>query len=242
MFLDDHRLPALVRTRPRRPSGLRLLSLALLFAFLFGGGVALGVIADDSNEAGDSSSLNDVNGKQGQANNGDGTNGASEDESFTLEVVVIGDGRGTVQGGEIVCPPVPCEEQLAKGSKVKLEADADEKSVFEGFSSADCTGTDPCDLTMTEAVRAWASWHPPGVHPARPSRRAWLVSPGAEVAFCRGGAVVPRLASGRRSRLRRVRRSGPQRSLWRSAISARKPRSSRMQRRLSIRDSSPRES
>ncbi|HWM63420.1 MAG TPA: hypothetical protein VNP96_05455 [Solirubrobacterales bacterium] len=142
----------LVRAGTHGSSALRLLILAALFVLLFGGGVAAGVIAGDSNDAADSASSKDGSGKQNPlpGENGDGPNGQSDEESFTLEVTVEGEGAGTVEGGGIVCSEGPCVVRPSEGDTVTLEAIEGPESVFEGFSSADCTGTEPCHLTMNE--------------------------------------------------------------------------------------------
>ncbi len=144
----------LVRARTQGSSALRLLILAALFVLLFGGGVAAGVIAGDSNDAGDSASSKDGNGKQNPlpGENGDGPNGQGpgDEESFRLEVTVEGEGAGTVEGGGIVCSEGPCVVRASEGDTVTLEAIEGPESVFEGFSSEDCTGTEPCHLTMND--------------------------------------------------------------------------------------------
>ena len=114
----------LVRAGAQGPSALRLLILATLFVLLFGGGVAAGVIAGGSNDAGDSAPISDGNGKQNPPSdeNGNGSNSPGDDESFTLEVTVDGEGTGTVEGEGIVCSEGPCVVPLSEGDEVILEA------------------------------------------------------------------------------------------------------------------------
>jgi hypothetical protein len=149
----------LVRAGAQGSSALRPLILAALFVLLFGGGVAAGVIAGNSNDAGDSARIGDGNGEQnpGTDEEGDGPNGQGDEESFRLEVTVGGEGAGTVEVGGIVCPPEPCVVRLSEGDEVTLEAKEGPESVFEGFS-VDCTGTEPCHLTMNEDKAVTASF------------------------------------------------------------------------------------
>lgn len=142
----------LVRAGAQGPPALRPLILAVLFVLPFGGGVAAGVIAGNSSDAGDSARITDGNGKQNQPpdENGDGSSGPDGDELFMLEVTVDGEGAVAVEGGGTVCPPGPCRVSLPEGEEVTLEVREDPGSVFEGFSSADCSGTEPCPLTMNE--------------------------------------------------------------------------------------------
>jgi hypothetical protein len=151
------------------PSALRLLAVAALFVLLFGGGVAAGVIAANSNDPGDSAGISTGNDEQDPppdngGSGGDGPGGSAgqgpgETEFFRLSVIPAGDGGGTVIGGSIACPPV-CEDDLPEGEQVTLEADADEKSIFEGFLGKDCSGTEPCRLTMDEEKTVTATFAP----------------------------------------------------------------------------------
>jgi hypothetical protein len=136
----------LVRADGRRPSLLQLLSLAVLFVLLFGGGVAAGLIAGDSKE--DGGTIN----SGGSTTNG--PNGGPA--SFPLLVTIAGDGGGEVEGGGIECPEGPCEVQLREGEEVNLEAQTVGESIFEGFSG-DCSG-ETCPLTMTAARSVTATF------------------------------------------------------------------------------------
>jgi hypothetical protein len=107
------------------------------------------------------SRITDGNGSRNPPTNGNGggSNGPGGDESFRLEVTVDGDGTVTVEGEGIVCPPEPCVVFRSEGEEVILEAQEGRGSVFEGFSS-DCTGTEPCPLTMNEDKTVTASFVP----------------------------------------------------------------------------------
>lgn len=80
----------LVRARGRYPSLPQLLSLAVLFALLFGGGVVAGVIASDSNDAGGSTEVDaggaEPNTRPAIDSNGGTTNGTGDgSDSFPIE-------------------------------------------------------------------------------------------------------------------------------------------------------------
>lgn len=137
----------LVRADGQRPSVLRLLLLAVLFVLLVGGGVAAGLIAGDSKDAGTT-----INPGSHTTN---GPNGGPT--SFPLQVTIAGDGGGEVEGGGIECPVGPCEVELPEGEEVTLEAQPDGESIFEAFSGA-CSGTEACPLTMTAARSVTATF------------------------------------------------------------------------------------
>ncbi len=163
----------LVRPRGWPPSPLRLLSLAVLFALLFGGGVAAGVIGSDSDDAGAPTGLKGGGGGSngGPTNGGDGgtngTNGGPANgtgdgtgdgaDSFPLVVVIDGDGGGTVVGEGVECAGEVCEEDVPAGEVVTLVADPDDESFFQGFSG-DCSGTEPCTLAMDAARSVTATF------------------------------------------------------------------------------------
>lgn len=157
----------LVRVKGRRPSGLRLLSLAVLFALLFGGGVAAGVIAND---AGNSTAVDRGSGEPDLGKTTDthdgatnGTNGGAI--TVPLVITIAGDGGGTVESEGVVCAEPICEADIPAGETVILVATADRESHFEGFSG-DCSGTaDRCRLEMTEAKSVTATFGP-GTEPS----------------------------------------------------------------------------
>jgi uncharacterized repeat protein (TIGR02543 family) len=64
----------------------------------------------------------------------------------TLTVSVIGSGHVASGDGKIDCPG-DCSELYDEGTAVTITATADPGFSFTGWSG-DCTGTDPCDLTM----------------------------------------------------------------------------------------------
>ena len=68
--------------------------------------------------------------------------------TFALTVAISGAGAGTVisDDGLITCPD-DCEETYGSGSLPSLTATAGSGSAFIGWSG-DCTGVDPCTLTM----------------------------------------------------------------------------------------------
>jgi hypothetical protein len=143
----------LVRAKGRPPSGLRLISLAVLFALLFGGGAAAGVIASDSNDPGDSTAVDGVGPDSNKTidTDDDATNGTDGGaDTFPLVVTIAGDGGGTVEIEGVVCGEPTCEEDVPAGETVTLVALSNPRSDFEGFSG-DCSGTDVCALEMTEA-------------------------------------------------------------------------------------------
>lgn len=159
------RAEELVRAKGRRPSGLRLLSLAALFTLLFGVGVAVGVVAGDSNGPGDAT----ANGGGGAGSNitSNANQGITNGEAntFPLAISIAGEGGGTVEGEEVVCGDPTCEEEIPAGETVTLVAIPDEGSVLEGFSG-DCSGLKGCTVEMTEAKSVTATFVPV----AEPSR------------------------------------------------------------------------
>jgi hypothetical protein len=136
----------LVRAGGKRPAALRVLSLGVLFALLFGVGLAVGLVSSDSK--GSSGTANVAGGggvttASGSGGGGTGTTG-SGGGPYPLRVVI--EGGGSVEGGGIQCPGGPCEMELPAGEEVSLVAIGNEKFPFEGFGG-DCEG-DSCSLTM----------------------------------------------------------------------------------------------
>jgi Bacterial Ig-like domain (group 3)/Divergent InlB B-repeat domain/Galactose oxidase, central domain len=86
-----------------------------------------------------------------------------DQETFTLSVTVTGPGTGTVTSDDdfINCG-VDCSENYDDGSVVTLTAAAGAGSTFSGWSGDDCTGTDPCTLTMDAAKSVIATFVPSG--------------------------------------------------------------------------------
>jgi hypothetical protein len=72
-------------------------------------------------------------------------------EEFKLTVSVTGTGSGTITSspGLISCNPF-CSDEFEAGAKVTLTAAPDPGSTFAGWSGA-CSGTGPCEVTMSEA-------------------------------------------------------------------------------------------
>jgi hypothetical protein len=71
---------------------------------------------------------------------------ATFEDVSTLEVVLGGDGTGTVTGTGIACPP-DCTATYDAGTAVTLTATPIAPSTFVGWSGA-CSGTGSCQLTM----------------------------------------------------------------------------------------------
>ena len=160
----------LVRAPGRRPSLLRLLSLAAMFALLFGGGVAAGVVASNSNDPGNSTAVDGAGGESDSDKTTDpddgvtnGTDGGAD--TFPLVVSIAGDGSGTVEGEGFACSEPTCEEDIREGETVSLNAIPNVKSAFVGFTG-DCSGIDACSLEMTQAKSVTATFGPA----AKPSR------------------------------------------------------------------------
>jgi len=71
---------------------------------------------------------------------------------YELTVVRTGAGAGRVAAdwGEVDCGAL-CSDDYGHGDTVTLTASAEPGSVFVGWSGASCSGTDPCDVEMTQA-------------------------------------------------------------------------------------------
>jgi hypothetical protein len=120
--------------RDKRPPILRIsLPLAILAALLLlAGGLAGGLVVDQV-VAGD---------------DGNGSANGNSPNSKLLKVEIEGDGSGTVSseppgidcGGD-------CEETFSKSEEVTLTADANDGSIFDGFS-APCDGDNRCELRL----------------------------------------------------------------------------------------------
>jgi len=80
-----------------------------------------------------------------------------------VAVTLDGDGRGTVSGGGIACPPT-CGATLVRGSVVSLSAAPAPGSTFAGWSGP-CAGTGRCDVTVARATTLGARF---GVAPPPP--------------------------------------------------------------------------
>ncbi len=89
---------------------------------------------------------------------------ASAQTTFTLEVVVDGDGTGTVTGDPagIDCGS-DCVEEYEDGTVVTLTATPEPTAEFAGWSGA-CTGTGPCTLTMSSDAVVTATFRPAGIN------------------------------------------------------------------------------
>ena len=78
--------------------------------------------------------------------------------NYSLEIELQGAGAGVVTSdvGGIDCP-VECAGTFGRGRTVTLTADPSEGSRFEGWAGETCSGTGPCQVTMTQdfAVKAF---------------------------------------------------------------------------------------
>ncbi|MCA9578451.1 MAG: hypothetical protein KC668_23625 [Myxococcales bacterium] len=81
-------------------------------------------------------------------------------DQHTLQVVPTGEGTGTVSNntGSILCGTggMMCSDTVNYGVTRTLTASADANSVFVGWSGADCPGTAPCVISMTDDVTVQA--------------------------------------------------------------------------------------
>lgn len=87
-----------------------------------------------------------------------GTSAVTVDfDEHTLGVVTQGDGSGLVDSSPagIHCGS-DCVADFVHGTMVTLTASAAEGSTFEGWDGATCSGTGPCEVTMTEAESVMA--------------------------------------------------------------------------------------
>lgn len=80
-------------------------------------------------------------------------------ERFPLKVEKTGTGSGFVGSTPegIECGD-ECSAEFDEGTEVTLSAEPDEGSSFEGWSGAGCSGTDPCQVSMSEARQVEASF------------------------------------------------------------------------------------
>jgi hypothetical protein len=101
--------------------------------------------------------------------------------TFALTVAITGAGAGTVTSddGLITCPG-DCEEAYGSGSLPTLTATAGADSAFTSWSG-DCTGADPCTLTMDadKSVTATFALTGPDLLVAAVSDPVALASPGS---------------------------------------------------------------
>ncbi len=79
--------------------------------------------------------------------------------AFQLRANVAGSGTGTISGDGIACPG-DCSEQYEPGASVTLTAAATGGSTFAGWSG-DCSGTGPCQVTMSADRTVTATFNPP---------------------------------------------------------------------------------
>jgi hypothetical protein len=82
-----------------------------------------------------------------------------EAEEFKLTVKPTGAGTGKVTSSPagIDCGS-DCDEEYEEGTEVTLTAEASAGSTFKGFSGAGCSGTGPCEVTLTEAAEVTAQF------------------------------------------------------------------------------------
>ncbi len=136
----DRNLQALcaqLRGRPYRNRRFPILRISLPLAILaavllLAGGLEGSLVVDPLVDGGDDNGSNNENGPN----------------SKLLSVEVEGDGSGAISSEPpgIDCGE-SCEETFPKGQEVTLTADANDGSVFGGFSGA-CDGDNPCELRL----------------------------------------------------------------------------------------------
>ena len=84
-------------------------------------------------------------------------------QTFTLSVTVTGPATGTVTSDDdLINCGIDCEETYDDGTVVTLTAAAGAGATFSGWSGDDCSGTDPCMLTMDAAKSVTATFIPSG--------------------------------------------------------------------------------
>jgi hypothetical protein len=145
--------------RRRRPSRMRVLSLATTLALLFGAaGFGAGLLAGGSEEPAGQTRVAEEGVEVGSGP-GEGDDGvAAVAERFPLVVTIAGEGSGAVEGESLTCERT-CEVELPAGAEVVLDGVAGEGSAFDGFSGA-CSGSGPCALTMNEPQSVTATFSP----------------------------------------------------------------------------------
>jgi hypothetical protein len=87
---------------------------------------------------------------------------------YELNVVGSGTGSGGVTStpSGIACTITAgtatgdCSDSYAENTQVSLTASADEGSTFQGWSGAGCSGTGPCQVTMSQAQTVTAAFEP----------------------------------------------------------------------------------
>src|SRR5437867_4920215 len=82
-------------------------------------------------------------------------------QMFTLEVLSLGSGSGTVTSSPmgITCGAT-CSASFASGTAVTLTANPAAGSAFTGWSGGGCSGTEPCTLTVSSATTVTATFTP----------------------------------------------------------------------------------
>jgi len=155
-----------------RPAVLSPIVLAAVALLLLGAGGVAGAILK-----GNSSSSAKEGGGQGPTDTGGGPKhgggghpkeerpggerpGGEGNGTRSLTVSLAGKGSGTIRSDPagIDCPET-CAAAFADERAVTLSAEADEGSIFAGFSD-NCTGGDTCIVAMTEAQTVTAGFEP----------------------------------------------------------------------------------
>jgi hypothetical protein len=77
--------------------------------------------------------------------------------TYTLTVTRTGTGTGTVTGAGINCGN-DCTETLYSGQQILLTAAANNDSDFTGWSGGECSGTEPCTVTVTADTTVQAAF------------------------------------------------------------------------------------
>ena len=87
-------------------------------------------------------------------------------EARVVTVRRAGDGAGRVTSPSGIDCGGACRTSVERGTRVRLDAIADDGSTFAGWSGAGCEGTGPCRFTVSDAVAVTATFTaepiPPG--------------------------------------------------------------------------------
>jgi hypothetical protein len=147
-----------MRDESRRPSFLRLLLLAVLFALGFAGGVLAGNSGGTGQQAGfqDGGSHSTTTTNHG----GTTTHGGKTTGSLPLAIAIEGVERGEVVSTDGNCVEPACTLQFPAGAPVSLEAVAFDGYEFQGFAGACSTTATTCTFTMAESLSVTATFVP----------------------------------------------------------------------------------
>lgn len=77
---------------------------------------------------------------------------------YTLEIIKIGTGSGSVDGEGISCRET-CKKTYFVGSSITLTAEADSDSVFDSWSIAECGSRSACSTTLEKDMTITVTFH-----------------------------------------------------------------------------------